>query len=254
MATETGIIEQIISPTTGKIKRDPSGVFPNPVEYDDATLITRNITLLAGSKVTYDIDLDAMVTNIRLSIPAVDPNFPPDEPGQILINTDLTGNLEIKTGQIYTVRGATISGSVTMKGGKLILSSTQDGSRRGIIKETIEGKDNMRVVIYQSDVEGIVDLKDGLEVTVYDGVLNKVEIKRSQEVSIKKSKIKHDLDVKENMRISISDTTVTGDVELKKNTTASITNSTIGGDLTLKDNTNCTSTNNKVTGENLGCR
>ena len=61
MATETGTILNVTSPTTGSITRN-SGAAPNPVSYDDPSL---EITLTVGEHVVYDIDLDGIVTNIR---------------------------------------------------------------------------------------------------------------------------------------------------------------------------------------------
>ena len=286
----TGIIESIDVPrTTGTVKADVNKTIYG---YNDSNFPANANPL---DNVTFDIDfigrLPIIATNIKL-VNVIDPDYPKDEPGQILINNDFTGDIEITTGQIYMVRGATISGNVTINGGKLILSSTQDGSKRSILKGGIDGKDNMRIIIYQSDIIGNIDLKNAAEFTVTNGNLNNIDIKKSQEISVKKthivggidgkdnmrvaisdtnvegyvdlkknsemvtiskSRIVGGIDGKDNMKITVSDTSVSGDMELKNNTLSSVINCTINGDLILKDNTNCSSTNNTVGGENRGC-
>lgn len=256
------------------------------IPYDTPTVFDND------AKVSFDVIDDGLgnvfATNVVLLPTRIDPDMPVDE-GDVK-NTDIAGDLSIN-GNTVTLKGVVVSGNVNMKGGKLILKP-DDAGRRSKILGSLDGKNNQRVIIYKSDIIGGIDFKDGLTLTITEGTANNIDIKKSQEISLLRTKISTGLDGKNNQRIIISDSEINGNIDVKNNTEsvsiirtkismgldgknnqrividtaisgnditlkgnkfASVQNSTISGDLRFIENTDCCQKNNTVSGINSGC-
>ena len=241
MATETGVINEVMSQTTGTIIRD-NGFDPNPVSYNDQTLASRQIVLLVGDFVTYDIDTNNVVSNVALT-PAADP-------GVTTISVNTTGNPFVDAGQTLNITGgAVITGSVTLNGGTLNIGQ---GST---ITGNIVAINGSSITIDTATIGGDVDMFDGTSYKSSHGTNSgDILIKRNKSVVIANGTHQGDVNIKKSALTQIGGTTINGDVKIKRSAGVSVTNNTVNGDLILKNNTPpCTDTGNKVTGKYVPC-
>lgn len=168
-------------------------------------------------------------TNIQLVVPA----GPPDE-GTVQTGT-ISGNLTVGSGQIITLKGATVTGNVQVRdGGKLIIKPNDSGMQT-IIDKGLMANTNSIVVLYNSEIQGTVSVTNCQSFTSTGG------------------KIDSSLVLINDASVVADGTTIDGDVVGNNNTSITVKNCTITGNLDLHSNTSCSQNANTVAGSNSGC-
>ena len=252
MAQETGVIKTVLTATTGSIQRN-SGAVPNPVSYDDPTLVPRNITLSPDEAVGYDIDLDAVVTNVTPA--GSDPDFPKDEdyPGATIITAPVGGDLSVNGG-VTIVKGTIVNGSVTItNNGVLILKSTDEtGTQRarvtGSVNALANGTANLN--IYKSDVNGSITFFNNNECKIKGGTVGgDGDIRNGAKLTIKGGTVGGDGDIR-NMKtsVNIDGLTLTGigkNLDVRNNKVSTVVKNIVvnNGDVNISNNKGCSYSN-----------
>ncbi|HXC05224.1 MAG TPA: hypothetical protein VNZ86_10765 [Bacteroidia bacterium] len=248
MAQETGIILTLDfsgKVQIGTLSRD-NGLTPNPIPFDATNLFGGPIVLNIGDAVSYDFDPQtATASNINPIV--ADPDFPADQ--GTVISSPYNGDLVLAAGTITTISGTTVSGSITLNGGTLILkSSTQGGTVPAVIQGDLRGMKNSNVTIYKSQIAGSLLFHNSGALTIKGGsVGGDTDIHNSQRIKNQGS-VGGDTDIKNCQVVLLSNLNITGagnNFKLNNNTSSTVaSNITVAnGDAIIKNNTGCSYTN-----------
>jgi hypothetical protein len=247
MATETGKVTIVTSQAEGTIQRDPPNASPNPVQYNDPTLIDRKIFLNMGDSVVYDIDLDAVITNINLnSAPPVDPEYPYNSqfPGATIIDTPQTKDLTVD-GNTVIIDGVILTGNVKVRnGGTLVIKSpSPTSSIQATITGHIHASESTTVIIFNSIINGNIAAAGSTTLSIIRGttVKGNTEIARTQNLIIKGTTVKGNAELQKNQNIIIKGTTVKGNAEIHENMVSTIITdlTSTDGNVSIQGNVGC---------------
>lgn len=256
MASETGVINEVFTSTSGTINRD-NGLDPNPVQYNNISLL-----LNAGDKVSYDIDSNFVITNI------------------VLINTSVSMETGV-VNEVFSATAGTINrdngidpnpiqynnATIILKAGDkvsynidanfvisniVILDSSpadQGEVKTGVITGDLSINSGKVVTLKAATLNGKVKMKGGKLIIKSNSTINgKIEGEHHVELFVYDSTVTGSIHITNSLNVDLFHSNITGSVELENNATVSVVNCTIGGKLKLAHNTNVNQSGNTVHG------
>ncbi|MCB9361621.1 MAG: hypothetical protein H6587_11325 [Flavobacteriales bacterium] len=171
----TGIVSKYDGVRGGNITQDLDGSI---IEF--IGLLPSGVKV--GDPVSYDIE-----NNFAININAE--NGEPADEGTVETGT-INGDLNVGNGT-YTLKGATVTGNVEVKGGRLLLKSG------AIVKGNIDFKGGTTLEIYNSTVKGNIDYKNSTNLVIQHGdVEGDMDIKNSNSIDIQHGDVEGDMDIK----------------------------------------------------------
>ena len=248
MATENGTILELSTPIVGVISRD-NGLSPNPVKFNDPGITKRGVVLNVNDAVTYDIDSNAIVTNVNLASPS-DPDYPSNSqyPNATIINTPLTQDVTVN-GNVVIIDGAALTGNVKVSNGGTIIvkSSSAEGGTQASVSGNIHASENTTIIIYNSIIGGNLGVAGATTLKVVKGttVKGNAELARTKNITVKGTTVKGNAELQKNQNITIKGTTVKGNVEIQGITVSTILTdvTSTDGNVEVQGNAGCSYTN-----------
>jgi cytoskeletal protein CcmA (bactofilin family) len=192
----------VAAPTaTGTIQTLPAGgtsgqiQFVNPTTDPNGNIVIAYDTAPAGATINVSVSFDMIQsgrTFIAQNVRLIDAG-PADEG---TVRTGIIPNgLHLRSGDVVTLKAATVNGEVKLEGGKLIVKANST------INGKIEGEHHVELLIYDSTVVGDIHITNSLKIDLFH------------------SNFSHNVDLENNTTVSVVSCTIQGHLRTPHNTT-----------------------------------